>query len=145
MSDLQPPVLIVRKHVRAPAQRVFDAWTTPRHLVRWWGPEGVECSDAEVDLRIGGSFRVANLLPDGRTVWIAGVYEHIDAPNRLVHTWFMEADPNPPAERVTVDFVEVDGGTDITVTHTGIADDEARQAHEGGWIGCLDGLADLLA
>ncbi len=145
MTELQPPVLVVRRHIQASPDRVFTAWTTPQHLTQWWGPPGVECTDAHVDLRVGGGFRLANRFPDGSTVWIAGVYEHIDSPNQLVHTWFMESDPDPASERVTVDFVESNGGTDVTVTHTGITNPGARDAHEGGWVGCLDGLVDLLA
>ncbi len=144
MRDLQPPVLVVQKHIKASIHRVFSAWTTPEHLTRWWGPSGIDCTEAEVDLRVGGGFRLANLLPDGTTIWIAGIYEEIDVPNRLVHTWFVESDPNPSSERVTIEFVEADGGTHITVTHTGITTEPARESHEGGWIGCLERLTTLL-
>lgn len=144
MTDLRPPALVVSKHVKAPVQRVFAAWTTADQVTRWWGPEGVECTHAEVDLRVGGAFRIANLLPDGSTSWISGIYEQIDAPNRLVHTWHVESDPTPTSERVTVDFIEVDGGTDITVTHTGFTDSTVRDGHAQGWAGCLDGLAELV-
>ncbi len=72
MTDTQP-ALVVRQHVRANPDRVFDTWTDPEHLVNWWGPAGVECIHAEVNLQVGGMFRLANLAPDGSTTWIAGV------------------------------------------------------------------------
>src|SRR5262249_11866527 len=58
--------LVVRRTIRAPVERVFDAWTRPEHLRRWWGPKPVRCTEAEVDLRRGGRYRIANQHPDGK-------------------------------------------------------------------------------
>jgi uncharacterized protein YndB with AHSA1/START domain len=69
--------LVVHRTIRAPVERVFAAWTTPEQLRRWWGPKSVVCSEAEVDLRIGGAFRIANQFPDGNVVWISGEFEQI--------------------------------------------------------------------
>src|SRR5262249_36942533 len=46
-------VLVVRRTIRASAERIFDAWTRPEHLLVWWGPRPVTCSGADVDLRVG--------------------------------------------------------------------------------------------
>jgi uncharacterized protein YndB with AHSA1/START domain len=59
----------------ASAERIFDAWTQPEHLRAWWGPRPVTCSGAEVDLRVGGRYRIANALPDGNTVIIEGEFQ----------------------------------------------------------------------
>jgi uncharacterized protein YndB with AHSA1/START domain len=64
--------LVVRRTIRATPERLFEAWTEPAQLRRWWGPQDVECLDAQVDLRVGGQYRIANRFPDGRIVWIAG-------------------------------------------------------------------------
>jgi uncharacterized protein YndB with AHSA1/START domain len=71
--------LVVRKTIRATRERLFDAWTQPIQLRQWWGPEDVECLDAEVDLRVGGRYRIANRFPDGRVVWITGEFELIES------------------------------------------------------------------
>lgn len=139
-----PAVLCVRQHVRASRERVFDAWTDQASIVHWWGPPGVTCTHAEVDLRVGGSFRLANKMPDGSTVWITGVYEEVDRPRGLVHSWTVDSKSTRPPERVTIDFTERDGGTDITITHSGIATAEMREGHEAGWLGCAEGIAELL-
>jgi uncharacterized protein YndB with AHSA1/START domain len=135
--------LIVRRVVRAPVERVFAAWTEPEHLRRWWGPKDVRCVDAEVELVVGGKYRIGNLLPDGTTVWIAGEFLAIAPPRELVYTWRVE--PAADTSRVTVRFVPRDGGTEVIVVHDGIASAETRDDHERGWNGCLDGLAAMFA
>jgi uncharacterized protein YndB with AHSA1/START domain len=132
--------LVVRRRIQATAEKLFAAWTQPQHLVNWWGPKGVVCPVAEIDLRIGGAYRIANRFPDGTTVWIAGLFEHIEPPHRLTYTWRLESQQTP-AERVTVCFNPLDEATEVVVTHERIASEAARTSHERGWSGCLDGLA----
>lgn len=138
-------VVVVRRHIRAKPDRVFAAWTEPEQLVRWWGPPGTECTEAYIDLRVGGQFRLANKLPDGNVVWISGTYEEVESPRRLRHTWLVEAMPGAVASTVSITFDANNGGTDVVISHENIANAELRDSHESGWIGCLDCLATLLA
>jgi uncharacterized protein YndB with AHSA1/START domain len=131
--------LVVRRRIRATAEKLFAAWTQPTLLVRWWGPQGVACPVAELDLRVGGSYRIANQFPDGTVVWIAGTFEVIEPPYRLIYTWKLESQ-NGPVERVTGCFEAHGAATEVVVTHERIPDEAARTGHERGWIGCLDGL-----
>jgi len=78
--------LVARRFIRASAERVFAAWTEPDHLRQWWGPRPVTCCEASVDLRVGGGYRIGNLLPDGTVVWIAGAFEVVEPPKRLVYS-----------------------------------------------------------
>jgi uncharacterized protein YndB with AHSA1/START domain len=135
-------VLIVRKSIRASPERVFDAWTQPEHLKLWWGPKSVECIDAEVDLRVGGRYRIANQFPDGKILWISGEFETIERPHRLVYTWRVGSEA--AAERVTVTFEERAKKTEVIVMHERIPTQAMRDMHEQGWVGCLDGLVDYL-
>ncbi len=135
--------LIVRKTIRATPERLFAAWTTAEQLKQWWGPKGVSCSSAEVDLRVGGRYRLANETPEG-TVWISGEFEVITRPEELVYTWNIEPASAPP-ERVTVRFEAKDEQTEVVVIHERIASEAARVQHQHGWQGCLDGLEELLA
>ena len=132
--------LVVRKTIRAKAKRLFAAWTVPAQLKLWWGPQGVKCIEAEVDLRRGGRYRIANQLPDGNILWITGEFEVIEAPRKLVYTWRIEPETES-LERVTVQFEESGGDTEVIVTHERIASEEMRKRHEQGWFGCLAGLA----
>jgi uncharacterized protein YndB with AHSA1/START domain len=131
--------LVVRRTIHASAERVFDAWTKPEHLVRWWGPRPVRCSEAEVDLRVGGGYRIANQFPDGRVLWIVGEFERVRPPHELVYSWRLEPG-SPLPERVTVRFEPREGATEVIVIHERITTAAARATHEQGWIGCFEGL-----
>jgi uncharacterized protein YndB with AHSA1/START domain len=133
--------LVVRKTIRATPERLFDAWTQPAQLRQWWGPQDVACTDAQIDLRVGGLYRIANRFPDGRIVWITGQFELIEPPDRLVYTWSVE--PQTVRERVTVRFERRGDGTDLVVVHERIADEPTRDVHEQGWRECLEGLAEF--
>ncbi|HEX3846848.1 MAG TPA: SRPBCC domain-containing protein [Steroidobacteraceae bacterium] len=149
MSGLERPSryaanLVVRRVIHASPERLFDAWTDPAQLVRWWGPDGVDCPSAQIDLRVGGIYRIANRLPDGSTIWIAGVFEEVERPRRLVYSWHVEGKPGG-AERVTVEFNAVEAGTEVVVTHERVLDADTRRSHENGWQGCLDSLERYVA
>jgi uncharacterized protein YndB with AHSA1/START domain len=128
-------VIVARRTIRATPDRLFAAWTQPSQLTAWWGPAGATCTHAEVDLRPGGAYRLANQFPDGRVVWITGAFELIEPPHQLVYTWSVD---EGPAERVTVRFeARDDQMTDVVVVHDRIRGDDARRGHEAGWAGCL--------
>lgn len=135
--------LIVRRTIRTSAQRAFAAWTRPEQLRKWWGPQSVCCTDAEIDLRIGGSYRIANQFPDGTVVWISGEFEQIEPPHKLVYTWRLGKSAQG-LERVTVRFEPRGELTEVIVVHERIADQTTRAGHELGWRGCLDGLVRFL-
>jgi uncharacterized protein YndB with AHSA1/START domain len=140
---LRPVSLEVRRVIRATADRIFEAWTQPAHLREWWGPRDVTCVDAQVDLRVGGRYRIANRYPDGRIVCIVGEFEVITPPHELVYTWRLESDAQP-AERVRVRFEPRADGTEVIVVHERIIDPTVRDRHREGWHGCLEGLAEYL-
>jgi uncharacterized protein YndB with AHSA1/START domain len=132
-------VLVVRRTIRASAERVFDAWTKPEQLRAWWGPRPVTCSGAEVDLRVGGRYSIANALPDGKTVVIEGEFREIERPERLVYTWRMGQDA-AESSLVTVRFEASGDFTEVIVVHENVPSDAVRDSHEQGWNGCLEGL-----
>jgi uncharacterized protein YndB with AHSA1/START domain len=109
----------------------------------WWGPPGVDCIEAQVDLRVGGAYRLANRFPDGRVVWISGAFEVVDAPRSLVYTWQLDGQASPP-ERVTVRFEAQGAVTEVIVLHERISDDTARRGHALGWEGCLARLEEYV-
>jgi uncharacterized protein YndB with AHSA1/START domain len=129
--------LTVRRVIAATPARLFEAWTTPALLRAWWGPRDVHCIAAEVDLRVGGNYRLGNQLPDGRVVWITGTFERIEPPHRLVYSWRIG---DEPTSRVTVRFDPSERGTEVTVMHERIVSEAVRDEHEAGWTGCLEGL-----
>ncbi len=137
--------LLVRREIATAPERVFEAWTDPSLIVRWWGAGGVKCTAAEMDVEVGGTYRIANLRPDGVTVWITGTFREVDPPSRLAYTWAMEpVDSDTDHSLVEVTFDGDDDTTLVTVVHTRIPDADAREMNEDGWLGCLEGLARLM-
>src|SRR6202051_3274272 len=98
----------------APRHLVFDAFSKPELLKRWFGPRGWSLVVCEVDLRVGGGFRFVMRGPDGKEMGMRGVYREIAPPERSVH---MESYDDYPGEwQVTAVFVEQGGRTPLTVT-----------------------------
>ena len=87
LMDTEEITLVVRRTIQATPEELFAAWTEPEQLKKWWGPRPVVCAEAEVDLWVGGSYRIANRLADGTLLWISGEFELIDPPFKLVYTW----------------------------------------------------------
>jgi uncharacterized protein YndB with AHSA1/START domain len=136
--------LVVRRVIAASPAFLFDAWTRPELLIQWWGPKGVTCPEAQVDLRAGGTLRIANRFPDGRVRWIHGTFERVEAPHLLVYSWQLDDAP-VRVERVTVRFEPRGTGCEVIVVHERIADARTRDQHQAGWAACLDGLERLVA
>ncbi|HEY3593909.1 MAG TPA: SRPBCC domain-containing protein [Polyangiaceae bacterium] len=133
----QGVVLVTQRTIRASPQRLFDAWTRPEQLLAWWGPRPVTCTRAEIDLRVGGRYRITNALPDGKAVVIEGEFELIEAPRRLVYSWRIGDEED---SRVTVRFEPRGDATEVIIVHEQIPGDTIRDSHGTGWTGCLDGL-----
>jgi uncharacterized protein YndB with AHSA1/START domain len=139
-------VLRMERTFDAPRERVFDAWTNPEVLRRWWAadPEW-DTPLAEVDLREGGRLRLSMHDPSSGAVHSGGgVYTEIRPPERLAYTWAWEdesnAGPGSQETLVTVDFDEDGGRTTVTLTHSGLPSEESRDNHEHGWGACFDNL-----
>ncbi|MGE0135444.1 MAG: SRPBCC family protein [Dehalococcoidia bacterium] len=82
-SDVE---IVVMRQFRAPATLVFDAWTTPDHLRRWFGRDGWSLPVCEIDLRPGGAWRYVHVGPDGAELGLSGEYLEVEPPRRLVST-----------------------------------------------------------
>ncbi len=135
----------LRRTFSAPRGKVFRAWTDPEELKRWWGPDGYATPSAEVDLRVGGMYRLGmKKLPDGQIFYLTGTYREVRPPERLVYTWRWEAEPELGETLVTVEFRDLGDATEVVVTHELFLSEKARQDHRKGWSGCLDRLARTL-
>jgi len=140
-----PMVLRIERTFPAPAQAVFDAWTSEEVLRRWWHPGADwETPHAEVDLRIGGIFRVAMRNPrDGAEHSGGGEFTEIDPPNRLAFTWVWDDTPDQ-RQLVEVEFSERDGVTTVVMVNSGLPDEETKNSHRDGWLKSFDNLDGVL-
>jgi uncharacterized protein YndB with AHSA1/START domain len=138
--------LEMRRTIRTTRQKAFQAWTDPDQLKKWFAvEEGFTTPIAEVDLQVGGKYRLGMKAPgDNPILTVGGVYQEVSPPEKLVFTWRWETpDPNEPETLVTVEFVEQDGVTEVKLRHELFADIAQRDKHGEGWSGCLNHLERL--
>jgi uncharacterized protein YndB with AHSA1/START domain len=138
-------MLRIERTFRAPAQAVFDAWTSPEVLRRWWHAEhSWETPLARVDLRIGGEIHLTMRNPeDGSEYTGRGRFTVIDAPRRLAFTWVWESDTTA-RQLVDVEFIDQGESTTVVMTHSGLPDDEESE-YRAGWQASFDNLDAALA
>ncbi|CAA9527840.1 MAG: Probable glutathione S-transferase-related transmembrane protein [uncultured Solirubrobacteraceae bacterium] len=136
--------LHIERTFHAPAEAVFDAWTSAEVIRRWWQAEhGWETSEAEVDLRVGGVVRVVMRDPANDVEYGGGgTYTEIEPPTRLAFTWIWDGDTTRTL--IELDFEETDDITTVRFTHSGLWDEKAVRSHEGGWGRIFDNLERTL-
>jgi uncharacterized protein YndB with AHSA1/START domain len=135
--------LLITRTFDAPAAVVFALWTKPEHFKRWMGPQDFTCREAEMDFRVGGSYRAMIKSPERGENWFGGVYREIVANKRLVFTfrWNNEGPSAGVDTLVTITFEERDGKTVQTFHQTPFLSVERRDSHVGGWSSAFDKLA----
>jgi uncharacterized protein YndB with AHSA1/START domain len=138
VTDTIPSLTLVRR-IRAAPQAVFEAWTRPEILARWWGPHHTMVLEAEIDARIGGAFRVVLVEDTGARHEVSGTYAEVSPPDRLVFSWAWSNAPER-VSRVTVAFRPIAEGTEVTLTHDRFADEGTATRHRRGWTESLDRL-----
>jgi uncharacterized protein YndB with AHSA1/START domain len=99
----------------APRELVFDAWTNPKHLPKWWGPNGFTLTIRSIDVRAGGVWRFVMHGPDGRDYENRITYEEIVRPERLVYSHGGGEDVEPVQFQTTVTFEDHGGKTKLTM------------------------------
>jgi uncharacterized protein YndB with AHSA1/START domain len=108
--------IVLRRAFDAPRPLVFEAWTTPELLMRWYGARGWNLVECEVDLRVGGRWRFVSRGPGGARMGQSGVYREVVPPERLVLTEVFDDQSYPGESLVTHVFAEERGRTTLTST-----------------------------
>ena len=135
--------LQIERTYEAPAEAVFDAWTSEEVLRRWWQPQdGWDTPEAVVELRVGGAVRVVMRDRDGDLHGGGGTYTEIERPRRLAFTWTW--DDSDRETLVEVDFEPTATGTRVSFTHSGLEDEASVRDHESGWSHVLESLGSYL-
>lgn len=139
--------IVLTRVFDAPRRLVFEAFTRPELLKRWFGPRGWSLVVCEVDLKVGGGFRFVLRGPDGAEMGMRGVWREIVPPERSVH---MESfDDYPGESQVTTVLVEQGGRTTLTAIilypSQEVRDAVLKSGMEHGAAESYDKLAELLA
>ena len=133
-ASTDKPALTIARSYPVASEKVWRAWTDPEAIRKWWGPGGNDpVSVAELDVRVGGRFRMVFGGALGTDHECAGVYKEVVPHRKLVFTWSW---PNSTPERVslvTVLFRKAGGGTKLEFLHEQFFDAAARDGHLRGW------------
>jgi len=142
------PSLTLKKRIKAAPAKVYRAWTDPKQLVAWWGPGNCEYLATEIDLRVGGQFRVAFRTDiDGKPVEtheVGGTYREIVPDQKLVFSWNWITTPERVSQ-VTVTLKPDGDGTILTLFHEQLFDEASKTGHTRGWTASLNKLEALFA
>ena len=134
--------LTLVRTIRARPMIVFDAVTTAEGIVHWWGPDAGPVLIAEADARVGGRYRVRFLrLLDDTQYECSGEFLELVRPELVVLSWnWTNGVPEPGESRVQFSLKAVSEGTELTLVHSQLRDEEGRLSHTDGWSGALDKL-----
>ncbi len=138
--------LYMKRTFTAARAKVFEAWTKPDLLMQWFVATDEYVSPlAEVDLRVGGRFRMAMKgIAKGDMHVAKGIYREIKPPERLVFTWEWEGEPENGETVVTIELRDLNGSTEMIFKQEFFPDKKRRDDHEGGWKGCFEKLGRLV-
>ncbi|NJR61977.1 MAG: hypothetical protein HC769_26000 [Cyanobacteria bacterium CRU_2_1] len=147
--------IMITRIFNAPRELVFKAWTEPKHIEQWWGPQGFTTRVTEMDLRPGGQWRYVMIAPDGTEYPAKGVFREIVPPERIVTSdefdqgieKVLDADL-PQGMVLTILFEDLAGKTKLTIQIVHDSADDRRKHEEmgviAGWNSSFDCLDEHL-
>ena len=138
------PSLTLKRRLKAPPEKVYEAWTNPSQMMRWWGGNNEATRTAETDLRVGGRFHVGFKGDTGEQHDVSGVYKEVVPNRKLVFSWAWRTTPERESQ-VTIDIKPDTDGSILTLTHEQFFNEKARDDHGHGWSAGLDHLERLFA
>ena len=133
-------MVVVKKVIKASREEVFEAFTNPKIIVKWFYGEEGWTVDVSNTLEIGGKYTLTTHKTNGKDCVHVGEYRIIAPPEKLVFSWNTDSVQNTV---VTIYFRQVEGGTEITLEHEFLLTHEAREDHRRGWMICLGNLERL--
>jgi uncharacterized protein YndB with AHSA1/START domain len=138
--------ILITREFDAPRNLVYQAWTTPELVKRWWNAKRGEVTVAEIDLRVGGTWRYVMMTPDGYEVGFHGEYREIVPNERIVSTEAYEGAPDPDANATlnTLTLTEEDGRTTLTVLVQAPSKEVRDAIIESGMEAGMQDAMDLL-
>lgn len=135
-ATMVTPSLTMKRRLAASPADVYRAWTDPKLLTRWFGPENVETIEAELDPRVGGVYRIVMLENNGERHQVQGRYHEVVENERLVFSWSWITTPER-VSKVTVTLKSDGDLTLLTLLHEQLFDEKAVAGHTHGWTGSL--------
>ena len=139
--DADTKTLRMTRDLSASIERVYEAFTNPEHLQRWWGPEGISTPHVEMDVRTGGAWITTMRGGDGEEFVVSGEYVELKPHHRLAFTWgWINDGVRGHNTLVEIDLESIETGTRLTLVHSIFESREDCQRHEQGWTSSLNCL-----
>jgi uncharacterized protein YndB with AHSA1/START domain len=138
--------LILERSFPADIETVFAYLTKTEHLLRWWGPEGITLSETALDFSRLGAWTSTMVNPEGGKHKVSGEVVSVDPPNSVELTWAWHNEDDARGHDSLVRFEctsNAKGGTDFTLIHAGLADEESAENHNMGWTSSLRKLTEI--
>ena len=145
------PALSLTRQFDAPIDQVFDAWTNPEVIARWFGPEGFKVVNKHIELHVGGKYQIDILSPNDEVIKHFGEYVEITPPIKLVFTWKLENQACEGSKGqsantlVSISFFSHGEETELHLVHEQLPDKAAYDGHSFGWNSSFDSLSQLLS
>src|SRR5919201_691267 len=138
--------LATKRVLPAPRPVVYEAFSDPTELAKWWGPEGFTTPSLEFQARVGDGYRIEMQPPEGDRFYLTGEFREVDPPARLALTFVWEdPDPDDVETVVALSFRDLAEWTEVALTQGPFKTDARLALHRTGWTDSLDKLAHLLS
>lgn len=145
-------IVHLERVITAPIDWVFAAWTDPSLIGDWFGPDGFSVVESQLDLRVGGQYRISIAAPDGSRICHYGEYVDVERPRRLAFTWVLDGqdcDGSRAAQATTLVSIDLEAittqSTKLVLRHEQLPNKDAVDGHLMGWSSSLDCLERALA
>ena len=146
MTQAENFTVEIKRHIKAPRDRVYAAWTDPAQMKQWFGPENVQTREVIAEARVGGEFRWDLIDPEGKEMTISGEFRELIPNKKIVFTWQWEDDEvwQNRVSIVTIELSDADGGTELRLTHEQLPTKTLRDSHDEGWNSALRKLENFV-
>lgn len=136
-----PPKLTIQKTIAAPVERVFEAWTDPNIIAKWFAPGNMTIPEATAEAKVGGRYRIVMQEDNGEQYITGGEYKEVVENELIICSWKWEHSEFDTL--LTVNFRAIDDSTtEIDLLHEQFPDEERKDSHIDGWTKCLNNLAN---
>jgi uncharacterized protein YndB with AHSA1/START domain len=147
-NDNDTPVAVVdlTHIIKHPIEHVYNAWTDQEKMSKWFCIHENKILEMQLDVQVGGDYRITMQTPKGDIITVAGQYTEVDPAKKLAFTWKWDWQPeDAPATHVTLTFNEHSLGTELRILHKGFADETIRGLHREGWSDALFSVETFLS
>ncbi len=143
---MENTTIYYKKTFKHPVEKVFNAFTTPEQMLRWWHVNNFKNTLLEVDFNVGGNYKIEMELPNGNRFSIEGVYKTIVPNKKLEFTFNYVNFPkkNPGESLVSIDFVNINDTTEINFQQRFITRPEDIEGRTAVWEKMFNKLGSVL-